>query len=178
MPGTWTSPRFQPPKPRALAQPPQPGLRGTPLSVWLPILGHPCIYPSSTFQLPPWLLLGHVLPSLRPSPGRAHLFAGFDHCMLLSTSPSCGSRQDVGVEVPMDLPSHCSTSNQRAILGPLPLFPHPTENQAQALLLSQAPMTSTTARSSAPSQRSAAPGSSPPICLPHHSQGDASRAQF
>ena len=130
LPGTRTSPRFQPPKPQALAQPPQPGLRDTPLpnalSVWLPLLGHPCIYPSSTYQLLPWLLLGRALPSLHPSPGRAHLFAGLD----------------AGVEVPLDLPSHCSTSNHGAILGPLALFPHPTGNQAQALLLSQAPTAS------------------------------------
>ena len=43
---------------------------------------------------------------------------------------------------PLDLPSHCSTSNHGAILGPLALFPHPTGNQAQALLLSQAPTAS------------------------------------
>ena len=47
------------------------------------------------------------------------------------------------MEVPLDIPSHCSTSN----LGPLPLFPHPTGNQAQALLLRQASTASPTSRS-------------------------------
>lgn len=151
LPRTWTSPRFQVLKPQALTQPSQPGLRDTPLPYVLSLSASPSltILPSvlsqhsSSFPGCSWAALSPPCTVLR---GRAHLSAGFDHCVLLGTSLSCGSRQDAGVEVPLDLPFHCSTSNHGAILGPLPLFPHPTGNQAQALLR-QASTASPTSRS-------------------------------
>lgn len=112
-PPTTRSPRSQLPKPKAsawvlLAQPSPSGLWDTPLPEFsLPLAPPPWLsftHPSSTFHLLPWLPFICSLP-LTPLPGRAHLFAGVDHCVLLGMPHARGSSQDVGAEVSLDPPT-------------------------------------------------------------------------